>query len=157
MPAEIARCAIINPLQDRTLPKPPSKTASRPHPHMGSHPIGSLGTFFCAQGRPPHSRPPAAESAALITMTWPCHVRDVDPVTLFALVSCVEAFVSAGLPDPYELYQYVHVSEVVSTANGRVLLCCCFRCHGMHVCSAVASFSCNGMHVAALLCSSTVL
>ena len=44
--------------------------------------------------------------------------KDVDPVTLFALVSTVEAFVAAGLTDPYELYQYVHVSEVGNTSGG---------------------------------------
>lgn len=31
---------------------------------------------------------------------------------LFALVCCVEAFLSAGITDVYELYKYIHVSEV---------------------------------------------
>ena len=39
-------------------------------------------------------------------------VSQVDPVTLYALVATVEAFLSAGLPDPYELYQHIHVSEL---------------------------------------------
>ena len=41
-----------------------------------------------------------------------------DPVTLYALVSCVEAFVAAGVTDPYEFYQYVHVSEVGNCCGG---------------------------------------
>ncbi|KAK4139720.1 uncharacterized protein C8A04DRAFT_32793 [Dichotomopilus funicola] len=39
-------------------------------------------------------------------------IGQVDPVTLYALVATVEAFLSAGLTDPYELYQYIHVSEL---------------------------------------------
>lgn len=45
-------------------------------------------------------------------------VEQVDPVTLFALVSTVEALVSSGITDPYEFYNYVHVSEVGNTAGG---------------------------------------
>ena len=44
--------------------------------------------------------------------------ENCDPVTLYALVSCVEAFVSAGITDPYEFYQYVHVSEVGNCCGG---------------------------------------
>ncbi|KAL2206570.1 fatty acid synthase subunit alpha [Sarocladium strictum] len=39
-------------------------------------------------------------------------VSQVDPVTLFLLVSTAEALVSCGITDPYEFYKYVHVSEV---------------------------------------------
>lgn len=39
-------------------------------------------------------------------------VSQVDPVTLFLLVSTVEALLSCGITDPYEFYKYVHVSEV---------------------------------------------
>ncbi|KAM3159575.1 Fatty acid synthase subunit alpha [Lachancea thermotolerans] len=39
-------------------------------------------------------------------------ISQVDPITLFVLVSVVEAFISSGITDPYEMYQYVHVSEV---------------------------------------------
>jgi fatty acid synthase subunit alpha len=39
-------------------------------------------------------------------------INQVDPVTLYALVATVEAFLSAGLPDPYELYKHIHVSEL---------------------------------------------
>ncbi|RKO88625.1 fatty acid synthase alpha subunit [Blyttiomyces helicus] len=42
----------------------------------------------------------------------------VDPITLYALVSTVEALVSSGVTDPYEFYEYVHVSEVGNTAGG---------------------------------------
>ncbi|RKP32294.1 fatty acid synthase subunit alpha reductase [Metschnikowia bicuspidata] len=39
-------------------------------------------------------------------------IAQVDPITLYALVSTVEALLSAGVTDPYEFYNYVHVSEV---------------------------------------------
>lgn len=39
-------------------------------------------------------------------------INQVDPITLYVLVSTVEALLSAGITDPYEFYKYVHVSEV---------------------------------------------
>jgi fatty acid synthase subunit alpha, fungi type len=39
-------------------------------------------------------------------------ISQVDPVTLYTIVSTVEAFLSAGITDPYELYQHIHVSDV---------------------------------------------
>nr|UWK20288.1 fatty acid synthase alpha subunit [Trichoderma rubi] len=39
-------------------------------------------------------------------------INQVDPVTLFLLVSTAEALLSSGVTDPYEFYKYVHVSEV---------------------------------------------
>ncbi|SCU93162.1 LANO_0E03158g1_1 [Lachancea nothofagi CBS 11611] len=39
-------------------------------------------------------------------------ISQVDPITLFVLVSVIEAFIASGITDPYEMYQYVHVSEV---------------------------------------------
>ncbi|KAK9446831.1 3-oxoacyl-reductase [Limtongia smithiae] len=39
-------------------------------------------------------------------------VSQVDPITLYVLVSTVEALLSAGVTDPYEFYKYVHVSEL---------------------------------------------
>ncbi|EPE03581.1 fatty acid synthase subunit alpha [Ophiostoma piceae UAMH 11346] len=39
-------------------------------------------------------------------------ISQVDPVALFVLVSVAEALLSCGITDPYEFYQYVHVSEV---------------------------------------------
>jgi fatty acid synthase subunit beta len=45
-------------------------------------------------------------------------VQQVDPITLYTIVSTVEALVSAGITDPYEFYQYVHVSEVGNTSGG---------------------------------------
>lgn len=39
-------------------------------------------------------------------------ISQVDPITLFVLVSTVEALLAAGITDPYEFYKYVHVSEV---------------------------------------------
>ena len=39
-------------------------------------------------------------------------ISQVDPVTLFVLVCTVEALLASGITDPYEFYQYVHISEV---------------------------------------------
>ncbi|EGD95623.1 hypothetical protein TESG_03094 [Trichophyton tonsurans CBS 112818] len=39
-------------------------------------------------------------------------ITQVDRVTIFTLVCTVEALISAGITDPYELYQYIHVSDV---------------------------------------------
>ncbi|KAI9745829.1 MAG: hypothetical protein M1818_000510 [Claussenomyces sp. TS43310] len=39
-------------------------------------------------------------------------ISQVDRSTLYTLVSAVEAFVASGVTDPYEFYQYIHVSEV---------------------------------------------
>ncbi|KAL2267375.1 hypothetical protein VTJ83DRAFT_4652 [Remersonia thermophila] len=39
-------------------------------------------------------------------------INQVDRVTLYALVATVEALLSAGITDPYELYNYIHVSEI---------------------------------------------
>ncbi|GAP92991.2 putative fatty acid synthase alpha subunit [Rosellinia necatrix] len=38
-------------------------------------------------------------------------VAQVDPITLYVLCCVCEAMYSAGIQDPYELYQYIHVSE----------------------------------------------
>ena len=45
-------------------------------------------------------------------------ISQVDPITLYTLVSTAEALVTAGIPDPYEFYEYVHVSEVGNTMGG---------------------------------------
>lgn len=39
-------------------------------------------------------------------------IEQVDPVTVFSLVCTAEAFLSSGITDPYEWYQYIHVSEL---------------------------------------------
>ncbi|KAJ2821836.1 fatty acid synthase alpha subunit Lsd1, partial [Coemansia furcata] len=44
-------------------------------------------------------------------------VNQVDQVTLYALVATVEALVRSGITDPYELYQYFHVSEIGNTTG----------------------------------------
>ncbi|KAJ1653026.1 fatty acid synthase alpha subunit Lsd1, partial [Coemansia sp. RSA 25] len=44
----------------------------------------------------------------------------VDPITCYALVATVEALVRSGITDPYELYKYVHVSEVGSSTGSAV-------------------------------------
>ncbi|OJI87761.1 hypothetical protein ABZX51_009562 [Aspergillus tubingensis] len=36
----------------------------------------------------------------------------LDPATLYALIGTVEALLSAGISDPFEIYQYLHVSEI---------------------------------------------
>ncbi|KAJ2337702.1 fatty acid synthase alpha subunit Lsd1 [Coemansia sp. RSA 2681] len=43
--------------------------------------------------------------------------KQVDIVTCFALVATVEALIRSGITDPYELYQYFHVSEVGNTTG----------------------------------------
>ncbi|KAJ2497450.1 fatty acid synthase alpha subunit Lsd1 [Coemansia sp. RSA 2052] len=44
----------------------------------------------------------------------------VDPITCYVLVATAEALVRSGITDPYELYQYVHVSEVGSSMGSGV-------------------------------------
>jgi fatty acid synthase subunit alpha, fungi type len=39
-------------------------------------------------------------------------IGQVDPVTLFSLICTVEALLCSGIVDPYELYKYIHVTEV---------------------------------------------
>lgn len=39
-------------------------------------------------------------------------ISQVDPVTLYTLVATVEAFLASGITDPFELYKYIHVSEI---------------------------------------------
>ncbi len=39
-------------------------------------------------------------------------ISQVDPVTLYVLVSTAECLLSSGITDPYEFYKYVHISEV---------------------------------------------
>ena len=66
--------------------------------------------------------------AGQIPLGWDAHrygltddiISQVDPITLYVLVSTVEALVSAGITDPYEFYKYVHVSEVGNTAGSGV-------------------------------------
>lgn len=48
-------------------------------------------------------------------------ISQVDPITLYALICTVEALLSAGISDPYEIYEYIHTSELgncVSTSLG---------------------------------------
>ncbi|KAI9473939.1 MAG: fatty acid synthase [Benjaminiella poitrasii] len=47
-------------------------------------------------------------------------IDQVDPVTVYNMVSTVEAFVSAGITDPYECYKYIHVSEMGNTIGSGV-------------------------------------
>ncbi|KAL1917786.1 uncharacterized protein VTP21DRAFT_3620 [Calcarisporiella thermophila] len=47
-------------------------------------------------------------------------VEQVDKITLYVLVSTVEALVASGITDPYEFYQYVHISEVGNTAGSGI-------------------------------------
>ncbi|KAF2644793.1 hypothetical protein P280DRAFT_466066 [Massarina eburnea CBS 473.64] len=39
-------------------------------------------------------------------------ISQVDPVTLYVLVSTAECLLSSGITDPYEFYKYVHISQV---------------------------------------------
>eukprot|EP00741_Cyanophora_paradoxa_P005622 tig00000912_g5450.t1 len=45
-------------------------------------------------------------------------VDQVEPTCLYTLVAVVDALASAGVTDPYELYQYVHPSEVGNAIGG---------------------------------------
>ncbi|KAG0288584.1 3-oxoacyl-[acyl-carrier-protein] synthase, partial [Dissophora globulifera] len=47
-------------------------------------------------------------------------IDQVDIITLYVLVSTVEALVASGITDPYEFYQYVHVSEVGNTSGSGI-------------------------------------
>ncbi|KAJ1996947.1 fatty acid synthase alpha subunit Lsd1, partial [Coemansia thaxteri] len=47
-------------------------------------------------------------------------VKQVDMVVCYALVVTIEALVRSGITDPYELYQYFHVSEVGSTLGSGI-------------------------------------
>ncbi|KAJ2496944.1 fatty acid synthase alpha subunit Lsd1 [Coemansia sp. RSA 1972] len=47
-------------------------------------------------------------------------INQVDPITLFTLVAAVEALVRSGITDPYELYQYFHVSEIGNSIGSGV-------------------------------------
>ncbi|KAJ2691389.1 fatty acid synthase alpha subunit Lsd1 [Coemansia spiralis] len=63
--------------------------------------------------------------AALIPTGWSPAIygipddvaKQVDTVTCFALVAAVEALIRSGITDPYELYQYFHISEVGNTTG----------------------------------------
>jgi fatty acid synthase subunit alpha len=51
-------------------------------------------------------------------------IASVDRITLFVLVCTVEALLSAGISDPYEIYQYIHTSQVgncVGTGAGGII------------------------------------
>ncbi|KAJ1938514.1 hypothetical protein FBU59_004414 [Linderina macrospora] len=42
-------------------------------------------------------------------------IDQVDPTTLHSMVATVEALLRSGITDPYELYKYVHLSEIGNT------------------------------------------
>ena len=44
-------------------------------------------------------------------------VDSVDPVTLYGLVSTAEALSSAGVCDPFEFFEYCHVTEVSNSVG----------------------------------------
>ncbi|EED22655.1 3-oxoacyl-[acyl-carrier-protein] synthase, putative [Talaromyces stipitatus ATCC 10500] len=51
-------------------------------------------------------------------------VQQVDPVTLYTLCCVSEALLSAGISDPYEFYNHIHVSELtncIGTGAGAML------------------------------------
>lgn len=58
--------------------------------------------------------------AGLVTAGWNARIYgieedvifQVDNVTLYVLVATIEALLSAGITDPYEIYQYVHDPDV---------------------------------------------
>ncbi|KAJ1999552.1 fatty acid synthase alpha subunit Lsd1, partial [Coemansia thaxteri] len=46
--------------------------------------------------------------------------KQVDPINCYVLVATVEALLRSGITDPYELYQYFHVSEVGNTTGSGI-------------------------------------
>ncbi|CAP73343.1 uncharacterized protein PODANS_2_7310 [Podospora anserina S mat+] len=51
-------------------------------------------------------------------------IQQVDPVTLYTLCCVAEAFYSAGVPDPTEVFQHIHLSELgnfIGSSMGGVL------------------------------------
>ncbi|KAG9242263.1 putative 3-oxoacyl-synthase [Calycina marina] len=51
-------------------------------------------------------------------------IASVDRITLFVLVCTVEALLSSGITDPYEIYQYIHTSQVgncIGTGAGGII------------------------------------
>lgn len=51
-------------------------------------------------------------------------VRQLDPVSLYAVCCVAEAFYSAGMPDPLELFKHIHPSEIgnfIGTSMGGAL------------------------------------
>ncbi|PVU98003.1 hypothetical protein BB559_001847, partial [Furculomyces boomerangus] len=47
-------------------------------------------------------------------------ISQVDRVTLYALIATAEALMRSGITDPYEMYKYVHISEVGNTTGSGV-------------------------------------
>ncbi|OMJ08649.1 Fatty acid synthase subunit alpha [Smittium culicis] len=47
-------------------------------------------------------------------------IDQVDDVTLFILVATTESLLRSGITDPYEMYKYVHISEVGNTTGSGV-------------------------------------
>ena len=41
-------------------------------------------------------------------------ISQVDPITIYALCCVCEAFLTAGIENPYELYEHIHVSELAN-------------------------------------------
>ncbi|KAJ2079283.1 fatty acid synthase alpha subunit Lsd1 [Coemansia sp. RSA 988] len=51
----------------------------------------------------------------------PKNIADqIDPISCYVLVATVEALLRSGITDPYEIYKYVHVSEVGSSTGTAV-------------------------------------
>ncbi|KAJ1826584.1 fatty acid synthase alpha subunit Lsd1, partial [Coemansia sp. RSA 2599] len=48
----------------------------------------------------------------------PKNIADqIDPITCYAIVATTEALLRSGITDPYDIYRYVHVSEVGSSTG----------------------------------------
>ncbi|OLY80881.1 Fatty acid synthase subunit alpha [Smittium mucronatum] len=47
-------------------------------------------------------------------------INQVDPVTLYVFVATAESLLRSGITDPYEMYKYVHVSEIGNTTGSGV-------------------------------------
>ncbi|KAL5319173.1 hypothetical protein ACEPPN_012222 [Leptodophora sp. 'Broadleaf-Isolate-01'] len=47
-------------------------------------------------------------------------ISQVDPITLYTLVCTVEALLSSGISDPYEIYQFIHTSKLANCIGSGV-------------------------------------
>lgn len=51
-------------------------------------------------------------------------IASVDRITLYVLICTIESLLSAGISDPYEIYQYIHTSQVgtcIGTGAGGII------------------------------------
>jgi fatty acid synthase subunit alpha len=66
----------------------------------------SISTQFYVSGHVPTDFNP-------VSLGIPEHIiEQVDPIVIYAMVSLAEAFIKMGITDPYDMYNYIHPSEL---------------------------------------------